>query len=143
MHALVIDDNQPAYDPLLPHLHHRGYATVGVKSIAEARRALEQQAFDLLLLERLLPDGDSSPLCNEVRERMGHKVVIIVISAHDTALCRAATLQLGADDFVSKPYDVEELVMRIQTLQRRQRMTTTSSPVTPDSVACNVRIDRA
>ncbi len=142
MQALVIDNNQADHAALVSHLHHSGYATVSVRSIADAQQALVEQPFDVLLLELRLPDSDGGRLCYEIRERLVYQLIIIFVSAHDTPLSRAATLQLGADDFMGKPYDVEELLTRIQMLQRR-RMITMNTPATPCPMAYNVPVQGA
>lgn len=123
MYALVIDSNPTDNASLVRLLQDSGFATVSVTSLADAHQALAQQAFDILLLETDLPDGYGGQFCYELRERLGYQLLIIFVSAQGTPHRQAVTLELGADDFVSKPYDQEELLMRIQALQRRQPVT--------------------
>lgn len=140
MQALVIDSNLADHAALVQQLQQCGYSTISVTSIADARQALVHYPFDLLLLESRLPDGNGSRLCYEIREKLGYQLVIIVVTEHDTPLNRAATLELGADDFVAKPYDQEELLTRIQTLQRRQQMTLSRCAIFREPVALNVPV---
>jgi two-component system OmpR family response regulator len=119
--ALVIDGDQAGSDFLVDTLRAGGYVAHAVSSAAEARAALQQQAFDVILLDLALPDADGLHLCYELRERLGTQVVIVVVSAQSTPSTRVVALEVGADDFVAKPFAADELLARIEAHLRRRR----------------------
>ena len=118
--ALIIDNNQDDCVRLVENLRRGGYETVAVATASQAREALASQSFDLLLLELKLPDGDGLQLCNEIRERLGDKMVIILVSNKKSAASRVVGIELGADDFMDKPCDADELLARIEVRMRRR-----------------------
>ena len=122
MQALVVDNRLEDCASLIERLHLNGYETIAVASVRQAREALERQSFDLLLLEFTLPDGNGLQLCDEMRERWGEDGVIIFLSTHDTPVNRVVGLELGADDVVGKPCDLDELLARIEVHALRQRI---------------------
>jgi two-component system OmpR family response regulator len=119
MKALILDSNADECADVIEHLRQAGYTSITVASVAQAREALEHQAFDVLLLEWTLPDGDGARLCNEIRERLGQGMLIMFVSSRDTPSRRVVALELGADDFLSKPCNPEELLARIEARLRR------------------------
>ena len=119
MKALILDSNAEDCADVIEHLRRVGYTSITVASVAQAREALEHQAFDVLLLEWTLPDGDGARLCNEIRERLGQGMLIMFVSSRDTPSRRVVALELGADDFLSKPCNPEELLARIEARLRR------------------------
>ncbi len=120
MQALIVDNNTDDCARLVEDLRHGGYETVGVASIRQAREALERQPFDLLLLELKLPDGDGLQLCNEIRERLGDGMVIIFVTNRHSPASRVVGIELGADDFMDKPCNADELMARIEARLRRR-----------------------
>jgi two-component system OmpR family response regulator len=118
--ALIIDNNQDECARLVENLRRAGYETVAVATASQAREALASQPFDLLLLELKLPDGDGLQLCNEIRERLGDNMIIILVSHKKSAVSRVVGIELGADDFMDKPCDAEELLARIEARMRRR-----------------------
>jgi DNA-binding response OmpR family regulator len=123
--VLMVDAQSSDSASLASQLEHAGYATVLAPSAREAREQLSGAPFDLLLLEADLIDGDGLRLCNELREQLGGKLIIIFIAANDTMRKRVAALQLGADDFLAKPFECAELLARIEA---RVRVRQVSSP---------------
>ncbi len=119
MRALIVDSNAADTAKLAEYLCRGGYTPVSVTSVQQARLVLARQSFDLLLLEIELPDGSGLRLCAEVRKRLAGRLVIIFVSIRDTPLQRVTAIQLGADDFVGKPVDAEELLARIEVCRRR------------------------
>ncbi len=122
--VLVLDGDPDECAILMEHLHQHGYEPVGVGLVQQARRALETRHFDLLLLESILPDGSGLQYCNEIRDRLGPRPVIIFVSSDSRRSSRVAALELGADDYVVKPCDAEELLARIKAKLRRQHTNT-------------------
>lgn len=90
-------------------------------SIKEAEERLRQQAFDLLILDVNLPDGSGFELCRKIRKNS--KVSIILLTARDMELDIVRGLECGADDYITKPFSVEELLARIRVSQRRLAIT--------------------
>lgn len=86
-------------------------------SIKEAEERLRQQAFDLLVLDVNLPDGSGFELCRKIRKNS--KVSIILLTARDMELDIVRGLECGADDYITKPFSVDELLARIRVTQRR------------------------
>lgn len=138
--ALVLDSNQEDCAILMGHLRRAGHDTVAVASVRQAREALKSQQFDLLLLELKFPDGDGRQLCDEIRERLGEGMTIIFVSAENTPSMRVVGFQLGADDFVGKPCDEEELLARIDAHRRRRTCVRighqTRAPLVPPGDLC-------
>lgn len=120
MRALVVDNNAIDCATLMGYLRHAGYSTTEASSVDQAREALEVQTFDLLLLETSLPDGDGFQLCNELRERLGDRMIIVFVSQRNTPIDRTIGIQLGADDYLGKPCNEEELLARIDARRRRR-----------------------
>ena len=121
--ALIVDNNSADHAPLLEHLQRAGYTSVAVALLKQAWQAILSQSFDLFLLELALPDGNGLSLCHDIRERLGNGVVIIFVSAQATPAQRAVGIQLGADDFLSKPCHAEELLARVDAHRRRRAAT--------------------
>src|SRR5262249_48379726 len=103
------------------YLSSVGYEIVTATSVLLARDALTQMRFDLLVLEANLADGDGFVLCHEVRELLGDGIVIVFVSASNTPRDRIVGLQLGADDYLGKPYSQDELKARIAVGRRRRQ----------------------
>ena len=120
MRALIVDNNAADTTKLAEYLCRGDYTPVSVSSVHQARLILASQSFDLLLLEIELPDGSGLKLCAEVRRWLGGRMVIIFVSIRDTPLQRVTGIQLGADDFIGKPCDAEELLARIEACRRRR-----------------------
>ena len=114
MHILVVEDEDAIADPLVAGLRREGY---DVSRVETGGRALEAPPADLVLLDLRLPDIDGFDVCRRLRERS--RVPIIVLSARGEEADRVAGLELGADDYVVKPYGLRELIARIRAVMRR------------------------
>lgn len=114
---LVVDDD-PGIGMLLErYLGGRGLEVRVVRSAGALRRELVRPAFDVLLLDLGLPDGDGLDALRELRQAWRGPLLIVSGRADSTE--RAIGLELGADDFVAKPFDLRELLARIHAVQRR------------------------
>ncbi len=111
---LVVEDEDAIAEPLVEGLEREGFA---VERAATGQAALDAPAADLVLLDLRLPDIDGLEVCRRLRERS--RVPIIVVSARGEEVDRVVGLELGADDYVVKPYGLRELVARIRAVQRR------------------------
>jgi DNA-binding response OmpR family regulator len=114
--VLLVEDEDRVADALIPLLTRRGLT---VRRLASGAGALDLAPdMDVVLLDLGLPDMDGLALCRRIRSACD--VAIIVVSAHGEVDDRIAGLHAGADDYLVKPYDVDELVARVQAVRRRQ-----------------------
>ena len=114
MHILVVEDEDAIADPLVAGLRREGY---DVSRVATGDGALQASPADLVLLDLRLPDVDGLDVCRQLRERS--RVPIIVLTARGEEADRVVGLELGADDYVVKPYGLRELIARIRAVTRR------------------------
>jgi DNA-binding response OmpR family regulator len=113
--VLVVEDDDSIGVPLVEGLEREGFAPVRVKTGAEAISAAHRVGF--VLLDLGLPDLDGGEVCRRIRIQSG--VPIIVVTAREEELDRVRLLEIGADDYVAKPFGFRELVARIRAVQRR------------------------
>ena len=111
---MVVEDEDAIADPLVAGLEREGY---DVSRVATGEGALEASPADLVLLDLRLPDIDGLDVCRQLRERS--RVPIIVLTARGEETDRVVGLELGADDYVVKPYGLRELIARIRAVMRR------------------------
>lgn len=116
--VLVIEDEPQMRSMLTDNLEFEGYQVTAVASGEDGLAALEHQAFALLLLDVMLPGVSGFEVCEAVRAR-GTRVPIIVLTARSHERDRVKGLDLGADDYVSKPFSVRELLARVRAQVRR------------------------
>jgi two-component system, OmpR family, response regulator RegX3 len=114
MHILVVEDEDSIAEPLVTGLRREGF---DVSRVATGADALEAAPSDLVLLDLRLPDIDGLDVCRSLRERS--RVPIIVVTARGEEADRVVGLELGADDYVVKPYGLRELIARIRAVTRR------------------------
>ena len=114
---LLVDDEVAIQRALVPLLRSRGYDTETAGTGTEALRLLDLHPPDLLVLDLGLPDLDGVEVCRRIRETS--KVPIVVLSARGSEADKVAALDLGADDYVTKPFSPEELLARIRVALRR------------------------
>jgi two-component system, OmpR family, response regulator RegX3 len=119
--VLVVEDEASISEPLADHLVREGFEPVVAASLGDARSAFSEREPDVVLLDVMLPDGDGRDLCRELRA--GSDVIIVMLTARGEELDRVVGLELGADDYVVKPFSARELVARIRAIQRRGRPT--------------------
>lgn len=124
---LLVEDDDTLGMSLEMSLAGLGHEVVWARKLAPARVAAEKERPDLVILDLGLPDGDGLQLCRELREA-GNRAPILVLTARGTIEARVEGLDAGADDYVTKPFELPELLARIEALLRRQRWTET--PVT-------------
>ncbi len=122
MRALVLDPSVDDCARFVDLLRRLGYETIGAASALEVREEVEQGNFELMVLDYTLPRGEGRRFCEEIRERFGDEPIVIFVSASTTADRRVAGIELGADDFMNKPCDGDELVARIEAHRRRRTL---------------------
>ncbi|UAB78633.1 response regulator transcription factor [Erythrobacter sp. SCSIO 43205] len=116
-HILLIDDEATLREPLAEYLAGQGFAVTEADSAAAARSELTQIHPDIVLLDIMMPGEDGLSLCRHLVEARG--LPVIFLTAKTEAMDRIIGLELGADDYVLKPFEPRELVARIRTVLRR------------------------
>ncbi|MFC4100734.1 response regulator YycF [Paenibacillus xanthanilyticus] len=116
---LVVDDEQPIADILKFNLEKEGYQVICAFDGGEAVKLAFEERPDLILLDLMLPVKDGMDVCREVRARL--QTPIIMLTAKDTELDKVLGLELGADDYVTKPFSTRELLARVKAHLRRQK----------------------
>ena len=124
MRVLVVEDDEGIAHGLSLALHQEGWAVDVVPSVAKATAALRAEPFEVVLLDLGLADGDGSEVLRHIREaRAGGlpdpATPVLIMTARDQVASRIAGLDLGADDYVTKPFDPGELSARMRALRRR------------------------
>jgi DNA-binding response OmpR family regulator len=114
---LVVDDEPAVTDLLVYNLRKSGYEPLVAVDGLEALRLARQSHPDLILLDLMLPELDGLDVCRELRKASA--VPIIMITARGEEIDRVVGLELGADDYVAKPFSVRELLARIKAVLRR------------------------
>ncbi|MCD6359584.1 MAG: response regulator transcription factor [Armatimonadetes bacterium] len=117
---LVVDDDAATRKMIQTALVESGFEVVQAATAAEAMAAVQRQEPDVMLLDLILPDGDGVEICRQVRTFSN--VSIIMVTAKRDLTDRLAGLDAGADDYVTKPLAMGELVARIKSLLRRLQM---------------------
>lgn len=118
MHVLLIEDDSLVASGIRAGLETEGFAVDDVASIATADAALETLTTDLVILDLGLPDGDGLELLRRWRAG-GRQMPVLVLTARDAVADRVAGLSVGGDDYLLKPFDLDELVARVNALLRR------------------------
>lgn len=137
--VLVVDDEAAILRFLKPTLEANNYEMASAGTVAEAQKRIAAEAPDIVVLDLRLPDGDGKEVIRQVR---GYSdVPIVVLSARDREAEKIEALDLGADDFVNKPFSVGELLARMRTALRHRLQREAETPVlrTADLEVDNVR----
>ena len=116
---LIVDDEPSITEFVSYAMQKEGYQTEIASDGEEALRKIEQQHFDLFILDIMLPGIDGYELCRRIRAKMSNP--ILFLSARDTELNKVVGLELGADDYLAKPFGVRELLARTRALLRRSQ----------------------
>src|SRR4051794_23572133 len=116
---LLVEDEDSISDPFARALAREGFEPVVAKTAAEALKLAASVEPELVLLDLMLPDGDGRDVCRELRRRS--QTPIIMLTARGTETDRIVGLELGADDYVVKPFSSPEVIARIRAVLRRSR----------------------
>ncbi|MEN9637377.1 MAG: two-component system, OmpR family, copper resistance phosphate regulon response regulator [Verrucomicrobiota bacterium] len=119
MKILIVEDQRRLGQFLKKGLTEQAYTAVWVQTCAAARDALCETHYDTIILDLGLPDGDGLDLLREWR-RGGFNEPVLILSARDSVQDRIKGLDVGADDYLAKPFSLEELLARVRSLLRRQ-----------------------
>lgn len=134
---LIVDDEPSITEFVSYAMQKEGYQTETASDGEEALRKIEEQHFDLFILDIMLPGIDGYELCRRIRTRMS--TPILFLSARDTELNKVVGLELGADDYLAKPFGVRELLARTRALLRRSQGSeiTSSNEITASGITLN------
>jgi two-component system OmpR family response regulator len=136
-HILIVDDHRDIRDLLARYLTKHGFRVSTAESAAAARRLLDKGAIELVVLDIMMPGEDGLSLCRELRATSELPVILLTAMAEETD--RVIGLEIGADDYVTKPFNPRELLARIKAVLRR----TNSLPRQRHAIdAEHIRFDR-
>ncbi|MEC3912161.1 response regulator transcription factor [Sphingobium sp. CR2-8] len=116
-HLLLVDDERSIREPLAQYLGRNGFRVTAVESASEARLRLNANAIDMVILDIMMPGEDGLSLCRHFRETT--EIPVILLTARTEETDRIVGLEMGADDYVLKPFSPRELVARIKVIFRR------------------------
>ena len=122
---LIVEDEEALSDPLAFLLGREGFQTIVVDNGPDALPVFDREGADLVLLDVMLPGMSGMEVCRKLREVSS--VPIIMLTAKDSELDKVLGLELGADDYVTKPYSARELIARIRAVLRRRSAETDSA----------------
>ena len=124
--CLIVDDDPALRELVGDHLIRYGLRVRLADSAAAMRAELQRGGIDLVLLDLMLPDGDGIELCRDLRTHS--KMPVIMLTAQGDPISRVLGLEMGADDYVAKPFEPRELLARIHALMRRSSGTLATTP---------------
>ncbi|HET6699750.1 MAG TPA: response regulator transcription factor [Nocardioidaceae bacterium] len=135
--VLVVEDEESYSDPLTYMLTKEGFGVTVAATGPEAVEVFERDGADIVLLDLMLPGMSGTEVCRRIRQ--SSNVPVIMVTAKDTEVDKVVGLEIGADDYVTKPYSPRELVARIRAVLRRGN--DEPAPSTPVLAAGPVRMD--
>jgi len=115
---LIVDDEKDLRNILSYNLTMSGYEVLEASNGLDAIKLMETEGIDMVILDIMMPGKDGYEVCREIRER-GYKVPIIFLTAKDTEFDEVLGLELGADDYVKKPFGINSLISRVKSIFRR------------------------
>ena len=120
-HILVVDDDRDIRELVVDYLVKSGYRATGAANGKEMRAVLDKQAVDLVVLDIMMPGDDGLTLCRQLRSGQHKDLPILMLTARHEDMDRILGLEMGADDYVVKPFVARELLARIKAILRRHR----------------------
>ena len=135
--VLIVEDEESMADPLAFLLRREGFSTEVVGNGHEALMEFDRNGADIVLLDVMLPGMSGTEVCKQLRSR--GPVPVIMVTARDSKIDKVVGLELGADDYITKPYSTRELIARIRAVLRRG--SDTEDPASPILQAGPVRMD--
>jgi len=117
---LVADDDEDIREMMASRFQREQFDVITAGTVAQIRQAVATEAVDVIILDLNLPDGDGLTLCTQLRAG-GYNGIIVMVTARETATDRVLGLELGADDYVTKPFDFREVLTRVRKLLHRDR----------------------
>jgi two-component system, OmpR family, response regulator len=139
-HVLVVDDDAHIREVMRFALEKAGYRVSEAPDGSRAFELLEASSFDLVVLDIVMPEDDGLTLCRKIRAQQS-RLPIIFVSSRDDELDRVLGLELGADDYLTKPFSPRELAARVAAVLRRTRPAAPSGVASPPLTRGSVRLD--
>lgn len=118
-HLLIVDDEADIREPLCEHLQSIGFLTFAAANADEAYAQLDRHRIDLVVLDVMMPGTSGLEVCRHLAENQGPPVILLTALTED--IDRIIGLEIGADDYLSKPFNPRELIARIRSVLRRSR----------------------
>ena len=120
VNILVIEDEPDIRRNLEYNLGREGFKASSVGSLDEAGEKLKSKKFDLILLDLMLPDGSGLELCKKIKSNSETEATpVVILTAKDDEVDKVVGFELGADDYVTKPFSVRELILRVKAILKR------------------------
>jgi two-component system response regulator RegX3 len=116
-HVLIVEDEEALADPLAFLLRKEGFETSIINDGGEAVAAFDRLSPDIVLLDLMLPGVSGTEICKAIRAKS--QTPVIMVTARDSEIDKVVGLELGADDYITKPYSARELIARIRAVLRR------------------------
>lgn len=129
---LVVDDEATIRDPLGEYLSQNGFVVTLAADAAEARECLKSDTFHMIVLDVMMPGEDGFSLCRHIRET--YDTPVVMLTARSEEIDRIIGLEIGADDYVAKPFNPRELLARIRAVLRRAL----THPAGPDNAKASL-----
>ena len=127
---LVIEDEPDINKTISYNLLTEGYEPISVYNLLEADDWIQSNSPDLILLDLMLPDGSGLDFCKRIKSKdKFNNIPIIILTAKDDEVDKVVGFELGADDYVTKPFSVRELILRIKAILKRKTITSHSENV--------------
>lgn len=130
-HILVVEDDKDIAELIRLHLGDLGHEITVIHDGALAWETFKQGYFDLAVLDIMLPGMDGLEICRRIRQHEKHYTSVLMLTAKSTELDRVLGLELGADDYLTKPFSLPECVARVKALLRRSDALATPPPSQP------------
>lgn len=125
---LVVEDDKDISDLVSQHLEGQGYYVKSARTAGAAFAELKEDLFDVIILDRMLPDAEGLSICESLRQSDSHSCVLF-LTARDSQEDKIEGLEAGADDYLAKPFSISELSARVKAMLRR-RLSSSASGAT-------------
>lgn len=125
---LLVEDEENLQEALKLNLELEGYEVTSAYDGVEALKAVEQEHFDLMILDVMLPELDGISVCERIRLQ-NNEIPILILSAKNSSADRVLGLKKGADDYLTKPFNLEELLLRVEKLVNKSKSLAARQPL--------------
>src|SRR6195952_1557693 len=125
---LLVEDEENLQEALKLNLELEGYDVKGVNDGVEALNAVEREYFDLIILDVMLPELDGISVCENIRLQ-NNEIPILILSARNSSADKVLGLKKGADDYLTKPFNLEELLLRVDKLIHKSKQLSIRQPL--------------
>ncbi len=126
---LLVEDEENLQDALRLNFEMEGYEVTSVYDGAQALKKVHNEYFDLIVLDVMIPEIDGITVCENIR-LFNSDIPILILSAKNSSTDRVVGLQKGADDYLTKPFDLTELLLRVKKLINKSKLISTKAPIT-------------